>query len=65
METFTVFCKMPDDREGEYSERFDVKVRGRSQTAAIRAAQDIIDREYDANLRPVHAVWRPTRLLKL
>jgi len=58
--TFTVFCKLPDDPRGYYSEEIDVVVSRRSEALALKAAQQLIDTMYDPELRPVRAVWRPT-----
>lgn len=59
METYTVYCKFPEDPRGYYSEEIDVQVARRSVTAAKKAAQKIIDKEYDKRLRPVRVEWRP------
>jgi hypothetical protein len=59
MHTFTVYCKMPEDRRGEYSEEIDVTIGSRSITHAKQAAQKIIDADYDPELRPVRVVYRP------
>lgn len=58
--TYTVFCKLPGDPRGYYSEEIDVVVSRRSETLALQAAQTEINKHYDLHLRPVKAVWRPT-----
>lgn len=57
--TFTVFCKAPGDGRGEYSEEIDVTVPRRSTTAALAAAQKLLDEDYDPGCRAVRAVERP------
>ena len=56
--TYTVFCKMPDDKRGEYSEEIDITIKSRSLTRAKQVAQRLIDKDYDPNLRPVRVVSR-------
>ena len=56
--TYTVFCKMPGDGRGEYSEEIDVVVPIRSATLAKLKAQEIIDEMYDSELRPVRVIER-------
>lgn len=56
---YTVFCKMPDDSRGYYSEEIDVRTNRRSVTAAKQAAQRAIDRDYDKRLRPSRVAFRP------
>ncbi len=63
MFVYTVFCKMPYDGRGEYSEEIDVAVPSRSVTAAKRAAQKAIDADYDPELRPVRVVYRSNGFL--
>jgi hypothetical protein len=58
-ETYSVFCKMPDDKRGEYSEEIVVRIPRRSVTLAKRAAQEEIDKSYVKELKPVRVVWRP------
>ena len=53
---YTVLCKMPHDRRGEYSEEIDVEISYRSVTAAKRAAQEIIEEMYDPQLRPSRVI---------
>ena len=53
---YTVLCKMPHDRRGEYSEEIDVTTARRSTTAAIQAAQMIIDADYNSELRPMRVI---------
>ncbi len=54
---FTVYCKLPNDKRGEYSEEIDIICSDRLGDAAIkRAAQNIIDEFYDLKLRPVRVV---------
>lgn len=56
--TYTVFCKLPEDGRGEYSEEIDVTIGRRSVGAALKAAQRIINTSYDPDLRPVRAIYR-------
>lgn len=57
MSRYTVYCKMPDDKRGEYSEEIDIIAAEREGVTAIkRAAQNIIDEWYDTDLRPVRVV---------
>ena len=56
--TYTVFCKMPGDGPGEYSEEIDITTEHRSETSVKREAQKIIDEMYDPELRPVRVVAR-------
>ncbi len=54
---FTVYCKLLDDKRGEYSEEIDIVAADRTGPTAIkRAAQNIIDQWYDPELRPVRVV---------
>jgi len=57
--TFTVFCKAPGDPKGFYSEEVDVTVPRRSTTAALAAAQKVLDEGYDPGMRAVRAIERP------
>jgi len=59
MYQWTVYCKLPDDRRGEYSEEIDVATKTRSRAAALRKARELIEQEYDLELRPVRVVLRP------
>ncbi len=56
--TYTVFCKMPEDGRGEYSEEIDITTDYRSLTNVKREAQKIIDEMYDPELRPVRVIER-------
>jgi len=54
---YAVLCKLPDDKRGEYSEEIDIIASERTgKTALLRAAQNIIDKDYDPELRPVRVV---------
>ena len=54
---YTVLCKMPHDRRGEYSEEIDIIASERTGKAALlRAAQNIIDEDYDSELRPMRVI---------
>ena len=54
---YTVLCKLPDDKRGEYSEEIDIVASERTGVTAIkRAAQNIIDQWYDPELRPVRVI---------
>lgn len=57
-EHYTVFCKAPGDKRGEYSEEVDVTVIRRSNTLALRQAQKVLDEFYVPGMRAVRAVWR-------
>ena len=56
--TYTVFCKMPEDGRGEYSEEIDVVTESRSLTRVKQIAQEMIDKDYVPELRPVRVVER-------
>jgi hypothetical protein len=54
---YAVLCKLPDDKRGEYSEEIDIIADERTSVTAIkRAAQNIIDKDYDPELRPVRVI---------
>jgi len=55
---YTVLCKLPDDKRGEYSEEIDVLAYDRTSVRTIkRMAQDIIDSDlYDPALRPMRVI---------
>ena len=54
---YTVLCKMPDDKRGEYSEEIDIIAYERTgKTALLRAAQNIIDEDYDPELRAMRVI---------
>ncbi len=55
---YTVYCKMPHDRRGEYSEEIDITTESRSPTHVKQEAQKIIDADYNSELRPVRVVRR-------
>lgn len=54
--TWTVFCKLPSDGRGQYSEEVDVLATSRSE--ALREAQKVLDKDYLPELRPVRTMQR-------
>jgi len=59
-EFYDVYCKMPEDKRGEYTEVIYVEVPRRSAHLAKKKAQEIIDSGiYMKELRPSTVLWRP------
>jgi hypothetical protein len=50
---YTVFCAMPDSPRGFYDEEIDLvaTVRRPGETALRRAAQEILDRDYEPGMK--------------
>jgi len=66
LKLWTVFTKDPSCGKGEYSEELDVLVPYQHSDRGVQAlhvAQAVIDAEYDAELRPTRAVFRPAGIM--
>lgn len=58
MHIFTVFCKAPWDKRGEYSDEIDVEVSSRSVARAKAAAQKVLDAEYLPGMKASRVEYR-------
>lgn len=55
---WTVFCKLPTDKRGEYAEEIDVRTKWRSRADVKRVAEAVIKQDYDDTLRVSRIVSR-------